>query len=229
MGGLKNRKFYILADVITMKKIIRRCERMRSPDQMGDAFIEAEKMYYMYKSDFFPMYSMAGTRPSLSQQYGWTSAYDFTSDLFGARPYHRLQTVEDVIRRGYFAVPKSDPEIAVISDKRHTARLGLDDVIWQIRRRYEVYQQNLYEIELAKCAAINCLFKHEAYHGPADSRVEYSVNKRLDNLYRDERSERVELWQDVSKLKQLLPENAQQYLSAYRKISILEDSKGDKS
>jgi len=51
---------------------------------------------------------------------------------------------------------------AFISDKKHTARPGLDDVIWQIRRRYEVYQRNTYEIELAKCAAINCLFKHEA-------------------------------------------------------------------
>ena len=72
----------------------------------------------------------------------------------------------------------------------------MDDVIGQIRNRHDLYQKNIYELELAKCAVINSLYKHEAYHGPADSKVEYT-------------------------------ENAQQYLSAYRKVSILEDDKGD--
>jgi hypothetical protein len=53
------------------------------------------------------------------------------------------------------------------------------------------------------------------------------VNKRLDELYSDQRDERVNLWRDVSRLRIQLPENAQQYLSAYRKVAILEDTKGD--
>ena len=57
--------------------------------------------------------------------------------------------------------------------------------------------------------------------------LEYSVNKRLDELYSDQRDERVNLWRDVSRLRIQLPENAQQYLSAYRKVAILEDTKGD--
>jgi hypothetical protein len=85
----------------------------------------------------------------------------------------------------------------------------------------------MYGIELGKCAAMNSVHDHEAHHGPADSRIEYSLNKRLDKLYKDQREERVNLWQDISKLRLLLPENAQQYLSAYRKLSILEDSEGD--
>ena len=56
----------------------------------------------------------------------------------------------------------------------------------------------------------------------------YSLTKSLRELYEQQRDERVALWQDVSKLKQAVPEQAQQYLTAYRKVSILEDeSAGD--
>jgi hypothetical protein len=132
-----------------------------------------------------------------------------------------------LIRRGYLAIPKSDPETAIISDKKSTARLGLDDVIGQIRNRHSLYQHNMYELELAKCSVINSFYKHEAYHGPSDSRIEYSMNKRLDELYADQRKERTDLWRDVSRLRLQLPENAQQYLAAYRKVSILENNEGD--
>ena len=90
-----------------------------------------------------------------------------------------------------------------------------------------MYHRNMYELDIAKCAAKNCLHYHEAYHGPADSRVAYSVNKRLDGIYHDQRAERVNLWRDVSKLRLELPERAQQYVTAYRKLSILEDQGGD--
>jgi hypothetical protein len=103
----------------------------------------------------------------------------------------------------------------------------LDDVIAQIRNRHDLYQQNMYELELAKCSVINSFYQHEAHHGPSDSKVEYSMNKRLDELYADQRKERTDVWRDVSRLRLQLPENAQQYLSAYRKVSILEDDKGD--
>jgi hypothetical protein len=135
--------------------------------------------------------------------------------------------VEDVIQRGYLSVPRSEPETAIISDKRSTSWLGLDDLIGQIRNRYQVYERNIYELEVAKCAAINCLFEHQAYHGPTDSKVEYSVNKRLDGLYSEQREERVNLWRDVSRIKLLLPEQAQNYLAAYRKVAILDENKGD--
>jgi len=155
------------------------------------------------------------------------STYDFSSDLTGRTGLRHAPTVEQIIANGYLAVPRSDPVEAIISDKKHTSWLGLDDLIGQIRNRYDIYQKNMYELELAKCAAINTVYTHEAWHGPTDSRVEYSLGKRLDRLYSEQREERVNLWRDVSRLRLLLPENAQQYLSAYRKLSILEDSEGD--
>ena len=61
----------------------------------------------------------------------------------------------------------------------------------------------------------NSLHEHEAHHGPADPKVEYALNKRLDQLYSNQREERVKLWQDVSRLRQTLPETAQQYRSKW--------------
>ena len=145
-------------------------------------------------------------------------------------PSHLVpQSVEDVIRSGYLAIPPSDPETALISDRLSTAWLGLDDIISQIKRRYEIYQQNVYEIELGKCSTENSVLAVIASRGNValNGREAYSLTKNLNELYEQQRLERVRLWQDVSKLKLLLPENAQSYLSAYRKLSILGDDGGD--
>ena len=182
---------------------------------------------YLYQSGHFNKYLQRQKDLFAGLSYGSPPKYDFSSDLHGKRPWPIQQTVEDVIRNGYFSVPKSELETAIISDRKHTAWLGLDDMVGQIRHRYEVYQRNTYDLEVAKCAVINTFYTHEAWHGPSDSRLEYSVNKRLDKLYKDQRDERINLWRDVSKLRLLVPETAQNYLAAYRKVSILEDSKGD--
>jgi hypothetical protein len=182
---------------------------------------------YFYAAGRFLSYDSPDARAPPEARYAPASRYDFTSDLFQTRAYPVPQTVERVIQRGYLAIPKSDPETAIISDKKHTARLGLDDVIGQVRRRYDLYDKNIYELEWSKCEAISCLYRHEAYHGPTDSKVEYSVSKRINDLYQEQREERTNLWRDVSRLKLQLPENAQQYLAAYRKVSILEDDNGD--
>ena len=168
--------------------------------------------------------------PVTSQQAAWKpydpspSLYDF-SQIHG--PFHGTaaepQTVEQIIQQGYFAIPKGDAVTAIICDKQHTSRLGLDDMISQVRRRYEIYEQNLYQIELAKCAAINAIYHHEAYCGvgTASSRQHYAKHKAIQGLYEQERLERTTLWKDVSRLRTLLPESAQQYLSAHRKVAAL--------
>jgi hypothetical protein len=181
---------------------------------------------YFYEATRVQSY-LTGANKSAEKLISDPAGYDFTSDLSDRKAYFRQQSVEDVIRNGYLSVPKTEPETAIISDKKHTTWLGLDDIISQVRNRIEVYDRNIYELEISKCAAINALHEHEAHHGPPTSRVEYSVNKRLDRLYSEQREERVNLWRDISKLKLLLPENAQKYLTAYRKISILEDDMGD--
>ena len=182
---------------------------------------------YFYAAGRFVSYDLPRSAAPSEVRFVPGSSYDFTSDLTQSRSYWKLQTVEQVIRRGYLAIPESEPEMALISDRKHTAGLGLDDVISQIRRRYEVYDKNIYELEWSKCEAINCLYRHEGYHGPTDGKVEYAVSKRMNELYMEQRAERVNLWRDVSRLRLQLPENAQQYLSAYRKVSILEDSEAD--
>ena len=197
------------------------------PNQViGKPHLGPEYVPYFYASGRFLLYDLPPTSAN-EVRFLPESSYDFTSDLLQRRAYPVPQTVEQVIQRGYLAIPRSDPETALISDKKLTSRLGLDDVIGQVRSRYELFERNIYELELAKCAVKNSLYRHEAYHGPADSRVEYSVAKRLDELYADQREERVNLWRDVSRLRLQLPENAQQYLSAYRKVTILENEQGD--
>jgi hypothetical protein len=143
----------------------------------------------------------------------------------------RPQTVEQIIQQGYFSAPKGDPLTAIISDKKHTSGLGLDDVISQIRRRYEIHDQILTEIELAKCAATNAIYQHEAYCGPASvsSKQRYAKHKAIQGMYEQEREEVVALWKDVSRLRTLLPENAQQYLAAYRKVAALNENPGDET
>ncbi len=142
--------------------------------------------------------------------------------------FERPLTVEQIVAHGYFAAPASKPEHAVIGDKRHTAWLGLDDVIAQIRSRHQLYEQAIYEIELSKCDALSAIFALEAYRGsmPANGRGAYAMNKALQGLYKEQREERLSLWQDVSKLKQSLPEWAKEYLGAYRKLAILSDITG---
>ena len=186
-----------------------------------------EYVPYLYQSGLFQTYLQPTTNVPAQTNSVPPAVYDFTSDQTGKSAIARPPTVEQIIARGYFSIPKGAPETAVISDKKETSWLGLDDIIGQIRRRQKIYLGNMYDLELAKCAATNSLHEHEAHHGPADPKVEYALNKRLDQLYSDQRDERVKLWQDVSRLRQTLPQTAQQYLSAYRKVSILEDSKGD--
>lgn len=194
---------------------------------IGRPHFGPEYVPYFYAAGRFTSYDLPCSPASLEVRFVPASSYDFTSDLVQRRGYPAPQTVEQVIRRGYLAIPDSEPETALISDRKHTARLGLDDVISQVRKRYEVYDKNIDELEWAKCEAINCLYRHEGYHGPTDSKIEYSVSKRLTELYMEQRAERVNLWRDVSRLRLQLPENAQQYLSAYRKVAILEEDKSD--
>ena len=186
-------------------------------------------MAYFYESGIVQRYLDSKNSLLAGLSSPAPSGYDFSSDLTGRTGFVHAPTVEQIIARGYLAIPKGDPVAAIISDKKHTSWLGLDDVIGQIRNRYEVYEKNMYELELAKCSAMNTVYTHEAWHGPTNSRVEYSLGKRLDKLYKDQRDERTNLWRDISRLRLLLPENAQKYLTAYRKLSILEDSKGDES
>jgi len=183
---------------------------------------------YFYQSGKFLSYDLLNRGPK-SAYFGTSTGYDFTSDIVPKSSRHRGPTVEDIINNGYFPIPKSEPETAIISDKKQTSGLGLGDIISQVRQRYEIYERNIYQIELGKCYTISSQLAVESSRGGVcmNSKEAYSLNKSLRELYEQQRDERVRLWQDISRLKQTLPEQAQQYLSAYRKVSILEESEGD--
>ena len=184
---------------------------------------------YFYQSGKFLSYDIPHRGPGSA--YSETSTgYDFTSDIVPKGDRLRGPTVEDIINNGYFPIPKSEPETAIISDKKETTGLGLGDIISQVRQRYEIYERNIYQIELGKCYTISSQLAVESSRGGVcmSSREAYSLNKSLRELYEQQRDERVRLWQDISRLKQSLPEQAQQYLASYRKVSILEDDQGDK-
>jgi len=189
---------------------------------------DAGYLPYFYQSGKFLLYDVSDKK-SGSGNFGSSAGYDFTSDLVQKNNWRRSPTVEDIINRGYFAVPKYETETAIISDKKHTSKLGLDDVINQIRSRYEIYEDNMYEIELGKCSAFNSAHSVVADRGGVclNSREVYSLSKSIREFYEQQRDERRSLWADISKLKLLLPEQAQNYLSSYRKVSILEDMEGE--
>lgn len=190
---------------------------------------DAGYMPYFYQSGKFLRYDIPNKKPETSY-FSRIRAYDFTSDIVPKKQnWSRHTTVEDVISRGYFSVPNFEPETAIISDKNQVSKMGLSDIISQIRGRYEIYNQNCYQLEKSKCDAVNTQFAIEASRGGTamTSREAYSLNKRITELYIEQLNERTRLWQDVSKLRQLLPENAQNYLSSYRKLSILNDPGGD--
>lgn len=184
---------------------------------------------YFYQAGLHQVYAVApdsrAATPSARHATAGSSAVGVSHDSHLAGP----QTVEQIVSQGYFAAPGGDPITAIISDRQHTARLGLDDVVCQIRQRHEIHEQNLNEIELAKCAAINAIYHHEAYVGPgsATSKQHYAKHKAIQGLYEQVREERTALWKDISRLKLLLPESAQQYLTAHRKAVALSTSPGD--
>ena len=186
-------------------------------------------MPYFYQSGKFLLYNVPGRR-SDAYKFGQSSGYDFTSDLVPNKSgYSKPQTVEDIILKGYFAPPGSEPEIALISDKAHTTKLGLGDIIQQIRDRYVIYEKNMYQIEMSKCYAVSSQLAVESSRGGVarNSREAYGLTKNIGELYLQQCEERRRLWADISRLKQTLPEQAQSYLSSYRKLAILEDTTGE--
>ena len=182
---------------------------------------------YFYQAGLHQLYGLPSPNPA---EQPHESPLGAPSADASASPFEladRIQTIEDVIAHGYFSVPEGDPVTAAISDREHTSRLGLNDVISQIRRRYEIHHENLYQMELGKCAAINAIYQHEAYCGPPNSKQTYAKHKAIQDLYEEERVEKTTLWKDISRLRMQLPESAQLYLSAYRKGAILDQESGD--
>ncbi len=189
---------------------------------------DAGYMPYFYSSGKFLQYDISH-RDSNSQELSQNSGRGLINHIVPKDTWPKPATVEDIVQKGYFAVPNSEPETAIISDKNHTSRLGLGDIIEQIRGRHEIYEKNMYQIEMSKCYAVSSQMAIESARGGVrtSSKEAYGITKNIGELYLQQCDERRGLWADISKLKQSLPEQAQSYLSSHRKLSILEDTAGD--
>ena len=73
----------------------------------------------------------------------------FSQDKALARLDDGPQTVEQLVEQGYFAAPASEPETAILHDRKATSWLGLDDILTQVRHRRDIYKKNMLEIEWA--------------------------------------------------------------------------------
>lgn len=136
-------------------------------------------------------------------------------------------SISDIVRQGEWPVRAAPPEFALLADRGDVSRLGLADLIDQIRSRIELYHRNLRGIAYATVAATNALHTWKAERGwPSDRQLD-NLHKTLNGLYEQERAERVTLWRDVSRLRQALPESAQLYLASIRKLDLLRDAGGD--
>ena len=89
--------------------------------------------------------------------------------------------------------------------------------------------RNMEELSESVCEVHNGMFRQLADHGTlvANQRQQYAVTKAVQKVYEMQREERVNLWRDVSRLKLGLPETAQEYLAAYRKVALLKETEGD--
>lgn len=136
-------------------------------------------------------------------------------------PYLGPQTVEDIVARGYLVISGGDPATALVTDRTDTSRLALEDAISQIRARYALHRQAMYQLQQARLAASNEMHTWEAERGSLDTGQLAAVHAALQDLYRQERLEDLNLWRDISRLRSELPEAAREYLSAYRRHSLL--------
>jgi len=136
-------------------------------------------------------------------------------------PNGKRQSINEIIKDGELALQKTEPTLALLTDRQHTTWLGLDDLIDQLRSRFTLHRQTLAGIEYAKVAATNEFYALGLQNGPPDVPQVFALHDRLQSFYQEGREEKVRFWRDVSRLRQVMPEAVQLYLSAYRKAAIL--------
>ncbi|MDP6058838.1 MAG: hypothetical protein QGH33_08095 [Pirellulaceae bacterium] len=135
---------------------------MDSHDNQSGPELQNGYMPYFYASGRFLQDALqheAGTSYVVPAR----QPYEFASHQGTLAIEH--QTVEQIIARGYLAVPHHDPETAILGDKQDSARLGLDDVITQIRGRHEIYERTVEELHESMCEANNGVHRQVAAQG----------------------------------------------------------------
>ena len=131
-------------------------------------------------------------------------------------------SVDQVVMNGYMPICHTEPIGGILGDGKTASWMQVDDLICQIRSRYEIYSLHMYgllrEEILTRNAAMN-------WHRPPGwtPMEDPDVLRSVQALESQRRQERTGLWRDVSQLRQSLPQLAREYLSAHRRSEILRD------
>ena len=192
-----------------------------NPSNQPYHLLRANKAQYYYERRQHAV-SSSQRDPQALPKHGAARRLYFSSSGFPSID-DAPQNIDQILRHGYMALPTADLETATIQDKQHTSWLGLDDILGQIHQRDEIYRRNMNELLWGECYAFN-EFARGGWPPSPDQDSKYQ--ERLADLAMQQRAERISAWRDTSALRQLLPESAQQYLSAFRKNELLRDLGG---
>ena len=108
----------------------------------------------------------------------------------------------------------------LFADKKRTCYLGLEDIISQIRKRYDIYESNVRVLEYSKIKLSENFYQWPQIHGFWPPGQKEMFSDQMNRLYQKQLDEKVSLWKDISKLKLMLPESLNDYLSIKRKSDI---------
>ena len=193
-----------------------------------DRPLMAYRYSYGRKAQYGSLPSISPSFSSPTPQQPYSGSSDPRRIFFSSKPKSGLddgpQTVEQILRHGFMNLPAGDSVTGMLEDKRHTSWLGLDDILDQIHERDRIYRENMEEILWSECYAFNDLARQG---WPAEPKQWELYQKRLADLGAQQRMERISAWQDISRLRQLLPESMQEYLSASRKGDLLNNPEDD--
>ena len=148
--------------------------------------------------------------------------YSPARDGDAAAPYGR-PTIDAIVRRGRLLAPDADPITAGLTDRRYTMSLGLDDVIRQIEQRLELYRLHMAGLTEDELSARDAAQSWFDITGIVDGGHDPELQGQLREIDQRRRDERLSCWRDLSRLRQSLPQWAQDYLAAYRRAQILDD------
>jgi hypothetical protein len=135
-------------------------------------------------------------------------------------------TLDRIVSDGRLPVPKADPAEAMLVDRQRTQQLGLDDAITQLQWRYDLYREHMDELQQTELTVLNAHHTWHDFWAIVDERRDPELRKQLETVAQQRREERLSLWRDLSWLRQAVPDWAERYLSAYRKVQLFKDGGG---
>lgn len=135
-------------------------------------------------------------------------------------------SVDDLVRTGDLKHLNIYDQNDLFADRRKTSYLALDNIVTQIRRRYEIYDSNIRVLEYSKIKLTEHFYQWPQQFGFWPPGQREMLSEQMNQLYQKQLDEKVSLWKDVSKLKLMLPQSLNDYLAIKRKSDIYNGGEG---